>query len=164
MAITDELREHIDATCWRSEFSSGRFHAIADHIDEKYAEAQRRWMAELDAARNKDGWIQLPVDAEGMPIHIGDVMYDMLPLKGYAEPAAVDTMKLCRGIDGWLVKLEDSTFINPMFLCHHKQTVEDVLKQFAVEVERAGSAFDVADDVWTRFATKLRLADDGEEQ
>ena len=164
MAITDELREWVVANLMST--WSDRLIDIADHIDEEYAEAQHRWMAELDAARDKDGWIQLPVDAEGMPIHIGDVMNDMLPIKDYAEPAAVDTIKLCRDLTGWLVKLDakDSTFINPMFLCHHKETVEDVLKQFAVEVERAGSAFDVADNVWTRFATKLRLADDGEEQ
>lgn len=34
--------------------------AIADRIDAEHAKAQRRWMAELDAARDRDGWVELP--------------------------------------------------------------------------------------------------------
>lgn len=112
MSITDELRKYVkDHTNWdvalttyppqrTMTYHEGAMDAIADRIDAEHAEAQRRWMAELDAAREQSfnagfddgfasaddwlaqhedamrehGWVKLPKDADGEYIHIGDVL------------------------------------------------------------------------------------------
>ena len=99
----------------------------------------------------------LPVDADGVPIHVGDVMDEQLPFGGYAAPAPVDTMELSRGAGGygWMVRLdsESGVFINPKLLRHHHaQTVEDVLREFAY-----GLGVPVADSYVAATAAKLRL-------
>ena len=51
---------------------------IADRIDERYhrdmATAQQVGINEGEDAAMRDGWVKLPVDADGEVIHIGDVM------------------------------------------------------------------------------------------
>ena len=107
----------------------------------------------------------LPVDADGVPIRVGDVMDEQLPFGGYAAPAPVDTMELSRGAGGywWMVRLdsESGAFINPKLLRHHHApTVEDVLEEFGAgwyERMRGPETFDIADYV-ERYAARLRLA------
>ena len=107
-------------------------------------------------------YIALPVDADGVPIHVGDVMDEQLPFGGYAAPAPVDTMELYRGAGGygWMVRLdsESGAFINPKLLRHHHApTVEDVLREFAY-----GLGVPVADSYVAATAAKLRLAEGSE--
>ena len=104
----------------------------------------------------------MPVDADGVPIHVGDVMDEQLPFGGYAAPAPVDTMELSRGAGGygWMVRLdsESGAFINPKLLRHHHApTVEDVLREFAY-----GLGVPVADSYVAATAAKLRLAEGSE--
>lgn len=118
--------------------------------------------------------VPLPVDADGVPIHIGDVMDEQLPFGGYAAPAPVDTMELYRGAGGygWMVKLdaENRALINPKLLRHHHApTVEDVLDEFAhvgIRIAakhgiKAGEIDFYADeDAIAEFAAKLALRGD----
>ena len=113
--------------------------------------------------------VPLPVDADGEPIHVGDVMDEQLPFGGYAAPAPVDTMEMSRGAGGygWMVRLdsESGAFINPKLLRHHHApTVEDVLREFYVYAERGKEHHreDVDDAVLAEYAARLRLAGDGE--
>lgn len=73
MSITDELREWVHASLVGL-FSSGwerDLIAIADRIDKEHAEA----VADALQLRGEpDRWVELPVDADGVPIHVGDVM------------------------------------------------------------------------------------------
>lgn len=105
-------------------------------------------------------YMAYPLDADGMPIHVGDVMDEQLPFGGYAAPAPVDTMELSRGAGGygWMVRLdsESGAFINPKLLRHHHApTVEDVLREFAY-----GLGVSVADSYVAAAAAKLTLRGD----
>lgn len=66
-SITDELREYAE----ENECESYRklLTAIADRIDAEHAEA----VADALQLRGEpDRWVKLPVDADGVPIHVGD--------------------------------------------------------------------------------------------
>lgn len=107
-----------------------------DDIDREVAELRdrdyRNGMEDGEMAAERDGWVRLPVDADGEVIHIGEMVDEKLPFGGYAAPAPIDTMELSRGASGygWMVKLdsESGAFINPKLLRHHHApTVEDVI-------------------------------------
>ena len=149
------LREHVNA--------------ILDGIEREVGEMQRALTIDAkpmtDENMAADGWIRLPVDADGVPIRVGDVMDEQLPFGGYAAPAPVDTMELSRGAGGygWMVRLdsESGAFINPKLLRHHHApTVEDVLREFvdALDIDRC----DDPDATIAEYAAKLRLAGEGE--
>ena len=160
MSITDELREYADRLSNSRHPWSGiarDLDGIADRIDAAHQKAEDEWKAKdgqswlhgyaechaellegnetLASDLERCGWIRLPVDADGVPIHVGDVMDEQLPFGGYAAPAPVDTMELYRGAGGygWMVRLdsESGVFVNPKLLRHHHApTVEDVLEEF----------------------------------
>ena len=105
----------------------------------------------------------LPVDADGVPIHVGDVMDEQLPFGGYAAPAPVDTMELSRGAGGygWMVRLdsESGVFINPKLLRHHHApTVEDVLREFFSRYVTTKPK-EEDDAIIAEYAARLRLAE-----
>ena len=142
---------------------------LAGYIDEIEREVDDMWRAlTIDAKPMTDenmaesGWVRLPVDADGVPIHVGDVMDEQLPFGGYAAPAPVDTMELSRGAGGyrWMVRLdsESGAFINPKLLRHHhSQTVEDVLREFGKRWD--DHAHYAKGELVETFAEKLRLAE-----
>lgn len=81
MSITDELRKSVTKGCGHllGAKCDGYYEllAIADRIDARH----ERCMADaaLDAAPTEAqlhdlGYVKLPVDADGVPIHVGDVM------------------------------------------------------------------------------------------
>lgn len=77
-SITDGLREYVVSMCGypHSAKCSGYNNLldIADRIDADHAKAvERARMDGMDATFG-DGWVKLPVDADGVPIHIGDLM------------------------------------------------------------------------------------------
>ena len=162
-----DFREHIDAI----EFE---VKALTDERDL----LKRQWEAGVDfdqrleaCADNREDvtlfgvdYTALPVDADGVPIHVVDVMDERLPFGGYAAPASVDTMELSRGAGGygWMVRLdsESGAFINPKLLRHHHApTVEDVLREFADAWAEWKDGAAMMNPVET-FAAKLRLVGD----
>ena len=124
------------------------------------------------------GWVRLPVDADGVPIHIGELVDERLPFGGYAAPAPIDTMELYRGASGygWMVKLdaENRALISPKLLRHHHEpTVEDVLREMHAELDEVtalyvGEAIDSDERdrdearIFAEYAKRLTLAGDEE--
>lgn len=116
----------------------------------------------------------LPLDADGVPIHVGETVTCVLPFGGKSEPFVVDRMELGRDGDGdvWSVALDRPTscWEQPLLLRHHHApTVEDVLREFTRDWCNAACAGDMTNaerdaaraDTITEYAAKLRLA--GEE-
>lgn len=91
-SITDELREAMEPCIsddWLT-ITRGAFEAVADRIDAEYQKAIQELNNLADAS------VLLPVDADGVPIHVGDELTDGINL-----PAKVRGMAL--GEDGWIV-------------------------------------------------------------
>ena len=95
--------------------------------------------------------VELPKDADGVPIHAGDVLTDGEYTFRVDELAAF-------GDGSWSISNEDG---NAWAACdvthHHEPTVEDVLRGFA-----DGLGVPVADSYIAASAAKLRLAGEGE--
>ena len=92
MSITDELREFIDSLACHKD-TRDMMRRIADRIDKEHAEA----VADALQLRGEpDRWVELPVDADGVPIHVGDELTN-----GEDLPAKVRGMMLDE--DGWAV-------------------------------------------------------------
>lgn len=79
MTATDELRKYVKTSCQNivgGSRCSGmkKILAIADRIDAEYAKAvERARMDGIDATFG-NGWVKLPVDADGVPIKLGDIV------------------------------------------------------------------------------------------
>ena len=121
-------------------------------------ELKRRWMREkqdleLQIAKMHLESVELPEDADGEPIHIGDVLTDGKYTFVVYELAVF-------GDGSWSIRNEDG---NAWAACdvthHHEPTVEDVLCELLdkVDDDRAGQA-----EIIAEYAAKLRLAKEGE--
>ena len=185
--ITGELRKYATVSWDPWSEARDRLYQMCDAIDAVHAGLEREnaeLKAELDRVLGEQeeaiqqalmgkggvpatdenmaehGWVRLPVDEDGEPINIGDVMDERLPFGGYAAPAPVDVMELSRGANGygWMVRLDaaNSALISPKLLRHHHApTVEDVLREFALKV--AGEeCMTMRTGVVEEYAEKLR--------
>lgn len=152
MKVSDELRNwfSIDHCCSGllvSNSECGRLLALADRIDSEM--------------------VELPKDADDEYIHIGDVMEwcdsgETLTVEGIGS----DVLFYIDGENAEWTAARNKRH-------HHAPTVEDVLREFADEMNQnlgmyTGEAIDADDwrdaDAKTveKFAAKLRLAGDGE--
>ena len=107
----------------------------------------------------EDGWVRLPVDADGKVIHIGDT------LDGYGETTVVRGLALRD--DGWSMTCENGLWFNfTAFTHHHEPTVEDVLREFAEKItdSQIPGVHPTYEESIAEYSAKFRLADDGEEQ
>ena len=179
--ITGELRELLADINWTEIIDHMRlncgsivdgdwldsWHAAADHacdaIDAVHANLEREnasLKAELDRVlgeqEDRDGWVELPKDADGEVWHVGDFVVGEINPR---NPKAIERMVWYGPDSGW--QLETNTIIYP---CpdrprhHHAPTVEDVLREFGRgwhEQMNGPETFDVADYV-ERYAAKLR--------
>ena len=98
--------------------------------DELY---MRLAMAEAEAKRTDDGWMRLPVDADGVPIHIGDMIQQLnhAGVWTHAMPVvAVDENGCFALTQGLACEARTYVWCNN---CRHvkERTVEDVLDEFA---------------------------------
>ena len=193
MSITDELREWTRTHTVNCSDNRIALVAIADRIDAEHQKALDEWKAEhgqmwlkgysechaellegnetLASDLERCGWVRLPVDADGVPIHVGDVVTMQLLFGGESKPLVVDRMELSHGRDGdlWCVALDtDKECWNQPSLMRHytPPTVEDVLREFASDIADVlgGDDFrlDGSDELFAEYAAKLRLAGDGE--
>lgn len=167
--ITDELREWLGTVAWLDDSPAHKsILAIADRIDA----AHERGMAdaELSAAPTEAqlselGYIALPVDADGVPIRVGDVMEwcdsgETLTVEGIGSDVLFY-------IDG-----ENAEWTAARNKRHHEPTVEDVLRGVVTLChntwkEESPFHFCDVDDVMksgniAEYAAKLRLAGDAE--
>ena len=95
----------------------------------------------------------LPVDADGVPIRVGDVL----------THGTVGCIRLTT--KGWEIVVGyngGSGVFNPSAMNHRAPTVEDVLREFALACEDAGNAGPEVERIAAEYAAKLRLAGEGE--
>lgn len=127
MSITDELRK------WASTkvpYKYGhQISEIADRIDTKHErgmEERADRYSELRAKMN-NCYVELPKDADGEPIHIGDVMEDGLDQA--FTPKKVKMLML--EDDEWMLNFGGgwSVMKHHEWRHHHAPTVEDVLRE-----------------------------------
>lgn len=162
MAITDELREWFKdrifmANGWQE------IHDIADRIDREHERAMAD--AELAAAPTEAqleewGYVKLPVDVDGVPIHVGDVMEVKFDTK--RRPFTVSFVGE-RAVAFWVVGQPDlkSFNLDTVLVTHyHAPTVEDVLDEFANAVLGCDNTEDSVQRVIAEYAAKLRLAEE----
>ena len=100
----------------------------------------------------------LPLDAEGEPIHVGDVME--WPDGSTAEVVGIG--------DGTFFYVEDgedaAEWSSASGKIHHRApTVEDVLREFALACEDAGNSGPEVERIAAEYAAKLRLAEEVDE-
>ena len=152
MGISDELRKYADEAVKRPDYMAGLtfdLERIADRIDAKHEQIY---------AGLPQMYAEIPVDADGVPIWVGDVME-------FGEVGRVQHLELWDD-GGWVVVVEYEpghfTRWHPSSCHHHNPTVEDVLREFVSEFNRDDTEL-CDEEIIERFAAKLRLADDGEE-
>ncbi|MGX8696320.1 MAG: hypothetical protein ACSW8D_08050 [Prevotella sp.] len=71
--ITKELRERM-VRLLMSDQTKGELTDLCDNIDAIHRSLEQENERLRDASKRGDDWIKLPVDADGVPIHIGDRM------------------------------------------------------------------------------------------
>ena len=136
------------------------FYAMADAIDAEYQKAIRELnelVGEMDELNEISAL--LPVDADGEVIHLGDRLENnervvrIVLTDGSWEPSVYVEKAPC---------LLEEYFCNEVSH-YHKPSVEDMLREFVSEFNRDDTEL-CDEEIIERFAAKLRLAEDEEEQ
>ena len=170
MAITDELRLFAadPYTGWvPTDKQQADLRAIADRIDAEHesacAEAYGNGVMSVPIALDESAWVELPKDADGVPIRIGERVQRI-----GNDPSTVSHMSLAD--DGWRVYVKYDGELGtgsgePKYIRHyHAPTVEDVLREFASNIADVlgGDDFklDDNDELYAEYAAKLRLAEE----
>jgi len=95
--------------------------------------------------------IELPKDADGEYIHVGDV------LDGYGK--TIEVVEIRYGRSGWvLISRDGNGYADTFAFTHHAPTVEDVLTEFGIDWEHESDCEDRA-ALLKEYASKLRLAE-----
>lgn len=178
MSITDELRGYVqdwrDTPSLMDDLDRGDidgifedFIRIADRIDEQHrrgmATAQQVGYNEGEDAAMRDGWAKLPVDADGVPIRIGDEL-DV----GFVARIVITD-------DEWppyLYAYKETPHILLQHFCsdvshYHEPTVDDVLREIVRKCQptysKDGSyTTGLTKEEFAEYAAKLRLAGETE--
>jgi len=156
MSITDELRKWAEKNECKSYCKL--LTDIADRIDAEHesacCEAYGNGVMSVPIALDESQWVKLPVDADGVPIRVGDVMENVVHPPTHREVTGVGAECFYAWEDGCG---RYSQFGANCYRHHHAPTVEDVLREFA-----EGLGVPVADSYLAASAAKLRLAGDAE--
>lgn len=183
MAITDELRkwahgpdegddwlDRIDEFCDRIDAAHrSALEKLAAQLDESersgfdqgFASADD-WLAQNEDAMAEHGWMHLPVDADGVPIHVGDMVEDASVREIVERVMQIRYTLTTSGISPTVLTsiITDASQLpqKPNDYRHHRApTVEDVLREFAREID--ADAYGITDAKVAEFAAKLRLAE-----
>ena len=167
--ITGELREWIDTIAWLDDSPVHKnILAIADRIDaehERLMAERRRSCVFYDAERNYCsvhdegdmvglGYARLPVDADGIPVHIGDVMENIVCPSVHREVTGVGVECFYGWDDG---NGRYSQFDANRYRHHHTPTVEDVLRDMLDAWGELPSNM-TNEAIIAEYAAKLRLS------
>lgn len=173
MSITDELREWMFDHTVNCSDDRIALVAIADRIDAEHESKVSYWQdasykdgydegfASADdyftdkrETLKEHGWVKLPVDADGVPIHVGDRLTDSAEFK---SEGVVESLML--EPTGWSVHFGAGWADERIHDWHHHYppTVEDVLEEFAQMYIACNDKGTIAE-----YAAKLRLAGEGE--
>ena len=164
MRITDELRKW---ACGLNTYNRNELQvlAIADRIDAEHEKAMSEQPYTIDMVPMTDesmaehGWIRLPKDADGEYVHIGDRVENnervvrIVLTEGSWEPSVYVEKAPC---------LLEEYFCNEVSH-YHEPTVEDVLREMAIDWDCAADGED-KEAVLKEYAAKFRLANDEEAQ
>ena len=139
--------------------------AIADSIDKQHAEERDKAYNKgvndgIDADKNAMGYIKLPVDADGVPWHLGDKVDGMV--------GSITCLSL--GCIGWTFRIGDAyTFQCERYRHYHEPTVDDLLFSFGQACIRASNEAETDAAKQTmlanlrhEYAEKLHLAGETE--
>lgn len=149
----DELNREIDDLKMQYVIANRRGIAL------KHENAELRAKLDEQADTMHDGWVELPTDADGVPIHVGDVMASDSGTKGTVTSIAPNSIVLDHSSIG----------SNPKSFRHyHAPTVEDVTCEFLQDLsDWLGLSLDIdyikADSLFAEYAQKLQLAKGGDE-
>ena len=180
MSITDELRAWAKGSTLSS-WTAEHLTAIADHIDAEHEKACddawdngyeadylgiEKWLTEHPQVMEHHGWIRLPKDADGEPVHVGDVMEwvryedDDPTIVRKVSAVGADVFFAWSDEQGRYAQYEAHAYRH-----HHKPTVEDVLTELTDEVWNRCCIGMTASDSGIRelvaeYAAKLRLAEE----
>ena len=163
MSITDELRLFAadPYTGWvPTDKQQADLRAMADRIDAEHkaacAEAYGNGVESV-ALPDMTAYVKLPVDADGVPIRVGDV------LDGYGKTIEVVDMRC--GRSGWVLISRDGNGYADTFAFthHHEPTVEDVLWELLGAI-RPDMEDDEAVPIVAAYAKRLHIADEVKEQ
>lgn len=170
MSITDELRK----VAAKTECANGRCEKlyrgdldhIADRIDEEHesacAEAYGNGVQSV-ALPDMTNYIELPKDADGVTIHLGD-MLEIEHGHGVLDSGEVTDIHLQVGKCAVSIGFGDEEGVTAYPEDYrHVQPVEDVLREFTDEVwnrccEGATASDSGIDELVAEYAAKLRLA------
>ena len=109
--ITGELRKYATVSWDPWPDARDRLYQMCDRIDAVHAGLERE-NAELRAARGDD-WIKLPVDADGLPIRVADVMgHRDFPNAKYTVVGIGEDSFFTRDASGWLYKHTASLYLH----------------------------------------------------
>ena len=174
--ITDELRWYL---LHYPPANYADFSAIADRIDAEHKEACRDeynkghndgfdsgfasaddWLAQHEDAMAEHGWVRLPVDADGVPIRVGDVM----EINGEVLPpvSGIGDSSVIVGVFG-VDKDDDITEIFTLDLMrhYHAPTVENALLEMLEKAVGYSNAHTTAAiNAIAEYAAKLQLKGD----
>lgn len=158
MSITDELREY--ALGWDERNRVRRnLIDIADRIDSEYESKKAEVVSSWDYWESTH--IKLPVDADGVPICVGDEL-DYLEALHPDVPSRfkVQNMFYC-GNGKWHLRAFPATYDPRKCRHHYEPTVEDVMIEFATDWECAEDGEDKT-AVLKEYAAKLHLVKEDE--
>ena len=171
MSITDELREWINGN---TIIHVTELRAIADRIDAEHEEKVSYWqgacyedgykegLEDNEDAMAEHGWVELPVDADGVPFRIGDKVDS-----DHYEDGTVTAIQYGPMANGAIRELvavrphgwDTATWHDPEGYRHHNTpTVEDVLRELVAAY--MDTPIDDSNDgeFFAEYAAKLRLA------
>lgn len=182
MSITDELRNWMENAFTYKSADGDMFHKVStpwfgwkqdieemlDRIDAEHegacAEAYGNGVMSVPIAIDESQWVKLPVDADGVPIHVGDVMEWCDPDGEVTVTCEVDAVGVeCffawDGANGRYAQKCANVYRH-----HHPPTVEDVLREFAEKVtdSQIPGVHPTYEEAIAEYAAKLRLRGEDE--
>ena len=123
-------------------------------FDEGFASADD-WLADHEDAMVEHGWIKLPVDADGVPIRVGDEVKEV----GYNVNGSVYELRMDDG--SWWVFVNGVGRRPEKYRHYHAPTTEDVLRELADEVYAdAANKIRDRDYICSKYAKRLQLRED----
>ena len=175
MESIDRLREYVNGTTistWTRNYIDQHIDAIEFEVNALVDERdllKRQWEAGVDfdqrleacADKREDvtlfgvDYTALPVDADGVPIHVGDVMENIVCPPVHREVTGVGVECFYGWDDG---NGRYSQFDVVCYRHHHAPTVEDMLREFGKRWD--DPAHYAKGELVETFAEKLRLAGD----
>ena len=156
----DDLCDNIDSVHARLEHDFDRLKAERDSM-----------AAALDAAQGEHAYapeshyMMLPKDADGVPVHVGDVMDYAGDVMEWIDPGGdysltcevcavgIDCFFAWDKINGRFAQKDARAYRH-----YHAPTVEDVLTEFAAKLIEHGGLTNGAAQTIAEYAAKLRLA------